>query len=204
MCGRAVTNCKLRYYIGTMLFGIAGPTASGKTTVTDAVIENYQAEYIRYSMLLSEIAVERDLDPTDKATLQGLYVTLRKERGEGWLANAIADRIGEEKCEHLIIEGNRRKVDLDTLKDVADRRKEKLVFIFIDASLDTRFKRYNNRLETENKESITFEEFERLERNPAEDVIDDLPQNAKQSGIYIETDGDNIEEVKTLLKEALK
>lgn len=186
-----------------MLFGIAGPTASGKTTVTNFIAEKYSAGYLRYSMILSDIAVDRGLDPTDKATLQGLYITLRKERGEGWLAAEIAEHAEDLGCEHLIIEGNRRKVDIETLKDVADRRNEKLIFIFIDASIETRFKRYNGRLESEGKPPISWEAFASLESNPAEDEVNDLREYAKHHGIYIDTDEADMATTKSLITTAL-
>lgn len=187
-----------------MLFGIAGPTASGKTTITNLLAKEYRAGYLRYSLILADIAVDRNLDPTDKATLQGLYITLRKERGESWLAEEIVDRAEELGCEHLMIEGNRRKVDIEALKDVADRRHEKLIFIFIDASLETRFERYNNRLAREDKSPITFSEFEKLEANPAEDEIEDLRHYAKENGIYIDTDEYGIKAMEEIIKEAIK
>lgn len=176
-----------------MLFGIAGPTASGKTTVTNFLVEQFQAEQMRYSALLSEIAKERNLDPTDKATLQHLYVTLREERGEGWLAEEIASRAKARAAKHLVIEGNRRNVDLATLKQVAKERDEDWKLIFIDASPATRFARYNLRLEKQGKAAIDQKAFDVLEQNPAEDEVDDLRQFAKADGIYIDSDTHDIQ-----------
>lgn len=187
-----------------MLFGIGGPTASGKTTVTDMVTEMFAADSLRYSTILSDIAADRGLDPTDKATLQDLFVTLREERGEGWLADEIAERAEGDQCEHLVIEGNRRKVDIETLKDVADRRGEELKFIFVDASPETRFKRYNSRLRKQDKNLITFDDFLELEKNPAEDEVDDLRHYAKENGIYLDTDELDIKATQTALEKALK
>jgi cytidylate kinase len=186
-----------------MLIGIAGPTASGKTTVTEIFTNEYDAAYMRYSQILSDIASERDLDSSDKATLQNLYVSLRDERGENWLAQEIAERAKTLASEHLVIEGNRRKVDLDTLQEVAKARNEKLVFIFVDASPDTRFTRYNLRLEKQGKPPITRDTFTTLEQNPAEDEVNDLREYAKAHGIYIDTDEQNIEEVKKLVRSKL-
>ncbi len=187
-----------------MLFGIAGPTASGKTTVTNFLTETYHAPQMRYSAVLSEIANERGLDPTDKATLQELYVTLRSERGEGWLAEEIAARTANLSAEHLVIEGNRRLVDLETLKSVAERRGEQWVLIFIDASPDTRFLRYNKRLEKQNKTPISRAAFELLEQNPAEDEVANLRHFALEDGIYINTDEHDIASTLKTVAHALK
>lgn len=186
-----------------MLFGIAGPTASGKTTVTDMLVEEYQAAYLRYSQILSELATERGLDPTDKGTLQKLFVDLREERGESWLTDEIAARAKARAAAHLVIEGNRRKVDVETLQTVAKNRDEALIFIFIDASPDTRFTRYNSRLAKQGKSPVTREAFTTLEQNPAESEVEDLRQYAKTHGIYIDTDKYNIEETKALVRAAI-
>jgi len=63
-----------------MVIGIAGPTASGKTTVARMLEEHHGALRMRYSAILAEIARQRGLDPDDKATLQQLYLEGRKEK----------------------------------------------------------------------------------------------------------------------------
>lgn len=190
-------------YYSSMLFGIAGPTASGKTTVTELLTTQYQAAYARYSLILSEIAEEQGLDPTDKATLQNLYVSLRRERGEDWLAKEILERAEQTKANNLVIEGNRRQVDLETLQTVATKRQEDLKLIFIDASPETRFTRYNQRLTKQGKLPISWDAFLKLENNPAEDEISILREYAKKHGIYINTDEYNIEETKALVREQI-
>lgn len=186
-----------------MIFGIAGPSASGKTTVTKILTEAYQAHHMRYSSVLSEIAKKRGLDPTDKATLQDLYVSLRQERGEDWLSKEILEQTRDLHTKHIIIEGNRRKVDLETLKSVATEHNEELKLIFIDASVDTRFKRYNDRLAKQGKPTISKEEFIELESNPAEDEVDYLRSYIKEHGLYIDTDELNVEQTKQYLQENL-
>lgn len=186
-----------------MLFGIAGPTASGKTTVTNFLVEIYGAAQLRYSEILSEMAKERGLDPTDKATLQNLYITEREQHGEGWLAKEIAARTKQLPEAHLVIEGNRRKVDIETLKAVAMARQENWLFIFVDASPDTRFLRYNERLIRQGKPTIDRAAFDVLEQNPAEDEVNDLRTFAKSHGLYIDTDALNIEETLELVRSTL-
>lgn len=195
---------KTEYYEDTMLFGIAGPTAGGKTTVAECIVHEYKAGYLRYSDILASIASDRGLDPTDKVSLQGLYITLRKERGEGWLAEEIAEKAEDLHCEDLVIEGNRRKIDLETLRDVADRRNEKLVFVFVDATIQTRFKRYNDRLEQKGKLAVTWEDFEELESSPAENEVDDLRQYAEANGIYIDSDEYDVDTMNTKVLKMLQ
>lgn len=187
-----------------MLIGIAGPTAGGKTTVAARLEKDYGARRLRYSEILSEIARERGLDPDDKETLQDLYVSIRDERGEDWLAEELEARAVKIDTPYLVIEGNRRKVDIETLKAVARARNEELKFIFIDASVATRRKRYNERMEEHGDPIVSAEEFFELENNPAEDEIDALRELAKSQNTHIDTDHHTVEETMKLVEELIR
>lgn len=178
-----------------MIIGIAGPTASGKTTIAKMLEEKYDAMRLRYSNILSEIAEERGLDPEDKATLQELFLSEREKQGEDWLTTALEERALKSDKENIIIEGNRRLVDIDTLKDIANKKGDSLSLLFIDASPDVRFSRYNQRLQNHNEPEISREEFEKLEKNGAEDEIDDLKLVFEKEGLLINTDNNNADDV---------
>lgn len=186
-----------------MIIGIAGPTASGKTTVARMLEEEYGAVRMRYSSILSEIALERGLDPNDKATLQGLFLTERETRGEDFLTKEMEERVGRINKDFIVIEGNRRLVDIDTLRRIAKTHNDSLTLLFIDASRETRFNRYNERLITQGEEPISFEAFTALESNDAENEIDDLKLIFEKEGLVINTDNQDAEtvfkEVKTLI-----
>lgn len=187
-----------------MIIGIAGPTASGKTTVARMLEEKYGAVRTRYSSILSEMATERGLDPEDKATLQGLFLTERETRGEDFLTKEMEERVRRLDNDFIVIEGNRRLVDLKTLKRITEVRNDSLILLFIDASRETRFDRYNERLVTQGEELISFEAFTALEANDAEDEIDDLKTIFEKEGLIINTDNQNaeavFEEIKTLIE----
>ena len=186
-----------------MVIGIAGPSASGKTTIAKLLEERHGAERMRYSEILAELAKERGEDPNDKKVLQDLFVSVRQERGENWLTDLIMEFVQDVKAPHLVIEGNRRKVDIDTLRKVAALRNEPLKFVFIDASPDTRFLRYNLDPKAHGYEPVTREEFEALEKAPTEDEIGYLRDFAKAEGIYINTDNCDVEDTFKMVEEAL-
>ena len=190
--------------MSSMLIGIAGPTASGKTTVAKRLERDHGARRLRYSEILQEIARERGLDPDDKETLQELFTGIREERGEEWLTEELKERAAKIKVPLLVIEGNRRKVDIDTLHEVAAARGELLKFIFIDASVEERFKRYNNRMRRQGDPVVNMTQFMELETDPAEDEIDNLRELAKREGVYIDTDNHKVEETMSVVEEALK
>jgi dephospho-CoA kinase len=176
-----------------MIVGIAGPTASGKTTVARMLEEKLGAFRIRYSGILSEIAKERGLDPDDKATLQGIFLTEREAQGEDFLTKEMERRLLAVENDIIVVEGNRRLVDIDTLRRVAEQRNEKLIFLFIDASREARFLRYNHRLHKQGDPHVSFEAFTALEANAAEDQIDDIKGIFSREGHIINTDNKNEE-----------
>lgn len=183
-----------------MIIGIAGPTAGGKTTVAKMLEEEYDAVRLRYSNILSEMAVERGLDSDDKSTLQGLFLTERESRGEDFLTKEMEERVGRLDKDFIVIEGNRRLVDIDTLRRIANTRNDSLILLFIDASRETRYERYNERLVSRKEEPISFEEFIALEANDAEDEIDDLKRIFEKDGVVMNTDNQNADEVFTEIK----
>lgn len=178
-----------------MIIGIAGPTASGKTTVARMLEEKFGAFRIRYSNLLAEMAEARGLDAEDKATLQGLFLTERETRGEDFLTKEMFERVRTVENEYIVIEGNRRLVDIETLKRIAEVRHEPLLLLFIDASRQTRFNRYNERLKNQDDEPISFEAFTALESNDAENEIDDLEKIFEKEGVVIGTDKRSPDEI---------
>jgi cytidylate kinase len=172
-----------------MIIGISGPTASGKTTIANMLATKLDAFRIRYSDILSQIAYERGLDANDKATLQALYLSERKEKGEDFLARALEEKVMGISSPNIIIEGNRRLVDIDTLRRIAEVKQDRLLLLFIDASLETRFARYNGRLQKHDELPISYEAFMELEANGAENELPELREIFAQKGLHI--DGSN-------------
>ena len=186
-----------------MIIGIAGPTASGKTTAAKLLEKERFAIRIRYSQILSEMAKERGLDPDDKATLQKLFVEEREKRGESFLADELIHRVVLLHPDLLVVEGNRRLVDIDGLKKLSASRNEPLKIIFIDAPQEKRRERYNARMRDRNEAEVSSEEFKELENNPAEDELDKLRNIAKAEGLYIDTDDISVDDTMKLIYEAI-
>lgn len=184
------------------IIGIAGPTASGKTSVTAMLVSELGAVCFRPSAILAEMAREKGL-PEDKATLQQLYVDERVSRGEDFLAILLRERVLQSKASLVVVEGNRRKADLDSLHTLAQEQNVTLKLLFIDASPHTRFERINMRQETIGEAPLSREAFDTLEQHPAENEIDDLRKAFAEEGTYINTDNLSPEEVCALATKAL-
>lgn len=178
-----------------MIIGIAGPTASGKTTIAHMLGEKLGAFRIKYSDILSGIAFDRNLDPEDKATLQNLFLSEREERGEDFLTKEMEQKVMQTKDANIIIEGNRRLVDIDMLKRVAKAKNERLLLLFIEASMETRFKRYNERLVYHDQAPITFDDFLKLEQSGAEDELVQLRSIFEKEGALIDANKNTPQEI---------
>ena len=178
-----------------MIIGIAGPTASGKTTVAHMLAEDTNAFRIKYSDILSMIAFERGLDAEDKSTLQNLFLSERETRGEDFLSKELEAKVNSIDSANIIIEGNRRLVDIDTLKRIAAHKNDRLLLLFIDATVETRFKRYNNRMVQHNEAPISFEDFMELENNGAEDELTQLKAIFQKEGLLIDANSSTPDEV---------
>lgn len=186
-----------------MIIGIAGPTAGGKTTIAKMLGEKLGAYRTRYSDVLAEIAREQGLDADDKATLQNIFLTERKTRGEDFVAKEMEKRVQKIENPLIVIEGNRRLVDISTLKRIAEARKDTLLLLFADAAPEVRFARYNRRLEEAGDAPISKEAFAKLEANDAEDEVDDLREIFKKEGTIIDSTLSHPEEIFELVKKLL-
>lgn len=168
-----------------MIIGIAGPTASGKTTIAHMLAEKLDAFRIKYSDILSTLAFERGLDPEDKSTLQNLFLSEREVHGEDFLTKALEEKVMGIQSANIIIEGNRRLVDITMLKRVAEQKQDRLLLLFVEASLQTRFDRYNQRLQKHGELPIDYEAFLKLEQNGAEDELGKLREIFQHEGLVV-------------------
>jgi dephospho-CoA kinase len=149
------------------LIGISGATASGKTTIAQKLIVHFGADTARFSAILAGIAQNLGL-PTDKPALQHLSTVLREKLGEDVLARGMCEWVRKNPAETIIIEGIRRKTDIDLLEKIAEETNRSWIFLYIDVSSAVRFARMNKRLQSEGKSPISQESFDALEHDECE------------------------------------
>lgn len=172
------------------LIGIAGKTASGKTSLAQAIIEHFDAGTNRFSAVLATFTTTIGLG-TDKKTLQEVSTALRKTFGENILAHGMATWVLEETSEYVVVEGIRRIADVRLLREAAEESDRKFILIFVDAPKETRFARYNERMKREGLSEVTTEEFHTLETREAEQ---ELPLVAQEADCTIVNDGKTVPE----------
>lgn len=147
------------------LIGIAGATASGKTTIAKGLIEHFSADTNRFSKILAAIAEGADL-PTDKESLQKLSTALRATLGESVLAYGMSEWVKRSSADTIVIEGLRRKTDIELLAKVAEATNRTWTFFFIDVPFETRFERFKSR-----EGNASLEEFKELDEQECEQEL---------------------------------
>ena len=169
-----------------IIFGIAGPTASGKTTVAKHLAETLGAHRAKYSDILIDLAKARRLT-IDKATLQAISNEVRAQNGNDYLGLMLWKRLETVETKTLVIEGNRLMDDMKFLERIAEEEGKDLVLIYIDADTDTRFARMNGRLKETGASQISRETFETLEADPCEEELPFVRDYIKRYGTVIDS-----------------
>lgn len=147
------------------LIGIAGATASGKTTIAKGLIQHFKADTNRFSKILADVATDAGLS-TEKESLQKLSTALRFHLGEEVLAHGMCEWVKRSTAETIVVEGLRRKTDIELLSKVAAATSREWLFLFIDVPFETRFERFKSREGT-----ATLEEFKALDEQECEQEL---------------------------------
>ena len=171
-----------------MIIGIAGPSASGKTTVAKLLAGQHGAYKTKYSDVLIEyVKGMRNPIPLDKRHLQELSTQLRREHGESYLTEQLRKKLLLVPNKMLIIEGNRRMVDMEFLVSLSEEEGKDLMLLYIDARPDVRWTRMNKRLQAEKKPSVRRPEFDLLEQDECENELRLVRDYIRTHGTVIDT-----------------
>ena len=155
-----------------IIFGIAGKIASGKDTVADYLQKKLKGRRQGFSDSLETVLNIYDL-PITRANLQKLSTLLRQNFSEDILAKAMAKRIRETKDKVIIIDGVRRKTDIQNFQTMKN-----FYLIYVETAIKIRFSRYIKRNQAVGDQTMTFEEFKQKDNAESEIQIDNLKTNA--------------------------
>lgn len=155
-----------------LILGIAGEIASGKGTVTNYIVNEYQAGAHRFSTMLRDILRRLYLE-ISRENLQNLSTILRQNFGEDTLSRAIAEDVKKDAREIVVIDGVRRLDDIKYLKKLPGFK-----LIYVEADIETRYERIIRRNENSNDQNKSFEEFSRENEQESEQQIKDLKNYA--------------------------
>ncbi len=113
-----------------MIIGVVGPIASGKSMLSDMLIEKGFVRF-SFSQEVREEAKKREI-PIERKLLQDLGNEMREKHGRDYWAQRIISKL--EKGKHHVIEGIRNPAEVEALQKL-----ENFVLIAVDAPIEKRF-----------------------------------------------------------------
>lgn len=150
------------------IFGITGEIGSGKDTVAKFFIDKYGAKMFRFSDILKDICLRLNLEINTR-NLQGVSTALRSFVGENCLASAMYNDCLKSDADFIVISGIRRFADFENLKKI-----DGFKLIYVDADIETRYKRTLVRGEKIDDTQRTFEDFKKDNEQECEIEIKNL------------------------------
>ena len=176
------------------IIALAAKVGAGKSFFTDFVRENYSADYFRFSDSLKEILDILDLEK-NRDNLQNLSKILRAEFGENILEKSILKKIKNSQKEILILDGVRRKSDIDYFLNL-----DNFYLIYIEVDEEKRLERILNRQgDKEDDKEMTLEKLKEAEKHNSE-----LQADIKEISNFVIDNNGSQEEFEEKIKELMK
>lgn len=141
---------------------------SGKGVVSKYVEQEHKAGKHRFSTMLRDI-LKRMYIKESRENIAKLSLLLRKNFGEDAFAKTMYHDTAKDDHDVVVIDGVRRMADLAYLRELSHFK-----LIYIDAELETRYKRVVSRDENENDSQKTLEQFRSDQNIESETQISDL------------------------------
>lgn len=180
-----------------VVIGIAGTIGSGKGTITQYTVDQYGATQMRYSKILQDILERLSLE-YDRKNLAILAEALRHTFGGAVLSRALISDISKEESTIVVFEGIRKKDELDHLRTL-----ENFHFIYVDAEMETRYRRLIQRNEKVDDNVKSFEDFKKDHLRPADK---DVPLLMEEADYIIDNNGsqeDAKKQANTIIKQLI-
>ena len=171
-----------------IILGTIGEQGSGKGTVANYLIQNYQADFFRSSMALDEILTILDI-PNERKNMTAVSTALREPFGQDFLIHAIKKKIRESKAPVSIVDGLRVPGEIESLRQL-----ENFYLLYITAPIEMRYRNVTGRGEKAGETELTLEEFVAQET----DLVTEqkIGEMAKGANFTIENTG-TLEELHT-------
>jgi len=145
---------------------VSGHICAGKSFATKMIQSEYGFPIASFGGYLKFYCEKNGL-PTDRKTLQDTGETLVKADSKKFLVDVLSHFIGG--SDSIILEGVRHQSIFENVKELTENR----LAVFIEADLETRYKRYFERNKNSDG-SKTFEQFKILNEHSVEMEIEFL------------------------------
>lgn len=156
-----------------IIIGIVGENVSGKTTMTNYLIEKYGAVSFRFSDMLSDILRRVHLEK-NRENLQKLSTLLRQNFAEDIMSKTLAKDVELADAKIIVTEGVRRPTDITYLKDMPGFH-----LVAIQTDMRMRFDRLAGRDEKPDDKTKTWEEFQTEAGHESEQKIQEIAATAE-------------------------
>jgi dephospho-CoA kinase len=161
------------------IIGLIGPKVSGKGTVAAHIEQKYGATVFHHSSILYQVLSMLSLPGTRENAIR--LSALRKTFGEDTLINALNKKIAESESKLIVVTGIRFENELKNIRKYANNS-----VWYITAPLETRYARQCLRDEKDDDQTMSYEEFLKLESRITETEIENL---GRQADISIDNQG---------------
>jgi len=168
----------------TRTIGVIGRICSGKSTIAKKLSAYFNIPIVSFGAYLTQYSKNNNL-PTDRESLQNLGNRFIEEDSSKFLQNVLNSQ--STIPDSMIIEGIRHLSIQQELSAIS----EKSVFIFLDASVETRYDRYRNR-PRESDNIVSYQEFVTIDNHIVESEIDLLKMKCQ---IIIDTNSESYENI---------
>lgn len=155
-----------------MIIGLCGPKCSGKGTIATYLVDHYRARTFSMSGILRDILDRLTLSASRENMIQ-LALRLREQFGSDILAQAVKNHIEKERPDCGIIDGVRYAAEWEIFSQLSDFQ-----LWYIDAPLELRFARQQQRGEKVGERDQSFDNFIKEEQAQTEQGIAGLRQHA--------------------------
>ncbi len=177
-----------------LILGLVGTPGSGKSAVTDYIIQNYGGSQFRFSDYLSHVLQKMNITKSRENMIK-LSVILRKEFGEDLFSHAVASDAIRSEDSLVLVDGIRRPEDLTAFRPLPNFK-----LIAVNADANIRYERMRHRGEKVGESNMTREEFETTEKAPTEITI---PEAMTYADFVVMNDG-GLEELHARIDEIMK
>lgn len=150
---------------------IVGKMESGKSTAVRAIAEELGLKVVSFGALVRAKAADQGLDDS-RATLQDLGQRMFTSLGAGHLLQAAMEYAGVQNGDSVVFDGVRHHFVLDEIRAIGNAT----VTCYLDIDDRQRYERYLTKSQSDS--SLTFKEFQRIDRHSIEVGVEQLASTA--------------------------
>ena len=179
-----------------IVIGLIGEKGAGKGTVSDYLIEKYQAVHYGASEILRRTLKDLHM-PITRDNLVKLALVLKEGYGQTMIIDSLIRDMEKENSGIVIADGIRMHGDVEPFRK---KYGDNFFLVYVGADVKARYERTKLRKQNEGEAEATFEQFLAEEKMPTEAAIHEIGQ---QADFKLNNDG-TLEELKAQVDEMME